>query len=257
MAARVLERLDRLVVSRATTVVVISESFRKIYLRRGVPDRRLHLVPNWVDRKSIKPDADGRRIRQKLSIPEKAFLTVYGGNIAAAAGVEAAIEAFSKLEDKAEMYFCIAGEGANLEGCRQLAQRLGCERVRFHAPWEVEETSEMLAAADLLLLPTRAEQSIASVPSKLIAYMLAARPVLALAVKGSDVAMTIEKAEAGWVIAPGDEKALLSRWCEIAQMDRASLAWHGKAAREYALLNMTSDICLPRLLDLVEQAGSS
>ena len=54
-------------------------------------------------------------------------------------------------------------------------------RIRFYSPWPAAETSPALSAADILILPTQGRQSSASIPSKLIAYMLASRPVLALA----------------------------------------------------------------------------
>lgn len=256
VVARILERLDRFVVGRAASVVVISESFRKIYLHRGVPASRLHLVPNWLDEQSINPDANGKVIREKLGIPKEAFLTVYAGNIATAAGVETAIEAFAQLKDQTQMYFCIAGEGANLDNCRLLARQLGCERIRLYTPWPVEETSDVLTAADLLLLPTHGAQSTASVPSKLIAYMLAARPVLALVIPESDVASTVGKAGAGWSVNPGDVASLSKSWLEIAQLERATLHKFGDSARRYALANMTDKACLPELLNLIEKTRS-
>ena len=53
-----------------------------------------------------------------------------------------------------------------------------------------------------MILPTRGQQSLASVPSKLIAYMLAARPVIALALPHSDLAQVIEESHCGWVVPP-------------------------------------------------------
>jgi glycosyltransferase involved in cell wall biosynthesis len=254
--ARTLEWLDRLVVRHVESVAVISESFRQIYLRRGVSDNRLHLIQNWVDEQSVDPSADGAGFRQKLQIPKQAFLTVYGGNVATAAGVELAIRAFSHLDSGSNLYFCVAGSGANLDACRRLKLELGCKHIHFYSPWPTEETSEVLAAADLLLLPTYGAQSFASVPSKLISYMLAARPVLAVAAPESDMAVTFYKAGAGWVIPSDDVAGLARKWTEIAQLDRATLRQYGTMARSYAMSNMTKETCLPALLALIEQTRS-
>lgn len=253
---RWLECLDRAVVNGAEAVAVISDSFRQIYLCRGIPVNRLHLVPNWVDDAGDDLNQDGRHFRQRLGIPENAFLTVYGGNISTAAGVEMAIEAFARVALlQPNMYFCVAGAGASLETCRKLVQRIDCDRVLFYSPWPTTETSEVLAAADLLLLPTLGAQSLASVPSKLINYMLAARPILALGLPESDLASVVKQAGAGWIVAPDNVAALAEQWRIISQLDHSTLNRYGRAGRDFALGNMTKEACLPRLLDIIEAVG--
>ena len=72
--------------------------------------------------------------------------------------------------------------------------------IFFHTPWLKEETAQVLKTPDVLILPTRGNQSAASVPSKLISYLFAAKPVIALANEDSDVADVIRKANCGWVM---------------------------------------------------------
>ncbi|MBS1838417.1 MAG: glycosyltransferase, partial [Actinobacteria bacterium] len=68
---------------------------------------------------------------------------------------------------------------------------------------------EVLATADLHLVPLKTGLARSSVPSKLYSILAAARPVLASVDAGTEVATTIERAGAGVSIAPDDADAFV------------------------------------------------
>ena len=202
--ARWLTRIDRHIVQRCRSVIVISESFASIYRdRRGVAPEKVHVVPNWIDERSVTVnDARAADLRAALGVPPDSILLAYGGNVGAAAAVETVVESFQYLQEQQNVYLLIAGEGAHLPECQRLAEAIGGHRIRFYNPWPKAETSLVLSAADILVLPTRGTQSLASVPSKLVTYMLAARPIIALAASQSDLATVITRAKCGWLVEP-------------------------------------------------------
>jgi glycosyltransferase involved in cell wall biosynthesis len=255
LSARGMRWLDGTIAKGCQAVIVISDRFADLYrVQRRVQPDRVHVIPNWVESDWIDLKADAGRFREANKIPADAFVVAYGGNVGAAAGVETVIEAWSYLEDLEGLYLVIAGEGSRLEACRELARSTG-GRISFCTPWPVEDTSRLLRAADLLVLPTRGEQSLASVPSKLITYMLAARPVLAVALPESETAKTISRAECGWVVAP-DQPELLARMLrKVMHMDASARRRRGRAGRTFALNNLTHVVCLPRVLDILAQAA--
>jgi len=254
---RLLRWMDTRIAQGCCAVIVISESFEKIYRdERGVNPARLHVVPNWVDSQSIFPSEPlSNAFRICYDIPEHAFLCVYGGNVGMAAGVETIIESFHHLADLNNLYLLIAGEGSNLAVCRELAQKTDNPRILFHSPWRKDETSMVLGAANLLILPTRGLQSLASVPSKLISYMLAGRPVLALALAGSDLAVAMERAGCGWVVEPDQPVLVAEQIRVVAKLDVAERFRRGIAGQSYAQQNLTSAACLPRVLAILEEAA--
>lgn len=211
LLARFMYWLDGIIARHCAHVIVISERFAAIYHeQRHVPPSRLSIVPNWIDSNQIDVTISGQHYRQRQGIDQQDFLMVYGGNVGAAAGVETVIESMRLLFDEAEIRLLVAGSGSQLATCQRLAQTLPNHTVLFHSPWAAEETSEVLRAADLLILPTQREQSLVSVPSKLLSYMLAGRPLLATATPGSDLANLIARAQCGWVIEP-DRPDLLAK----------------------------------------------
>ena len=257
LLARLMRRIDSVIARRSAHVVVISRRFAEIYRQqRGVASERLSLIPNWIDGNQIDVGVDGSAYRQKLGIGETDFLLVYGGNVGVAAGVEVVIEALRLLGDERALRLAVAGAGSQLAKCQQLAAALPGNLVHFHTPWLSAETTEVLRAADLLVLPTQREQSLASVPSKLLSYMLAGRPVLTTAIPGSDLSELVFSVGCGWVVEPDRPDLLAVQIRQIMQLDRAELQRRGDNGRSYVLEHLTKAVCLPEAIDLIENIAS-
>lgn len=253
--ARVMRAIDGTIARSAAGVIAISSEFASEYRKtRRLSAGAVHVVPNWrSDTEDPRSGADGPRLREALGIDPDAFLVVYAGNIGRAAGVEQVIEALRNLDSDSPVHLLIAGEGSELEACRRLAASVAPGRVHFLSPWHGVGP---LAAADVFVLPTAGEQSLASVPSKLITYLLAGRPVIATALAGSATAAAVAEAGAGWVVLPDDAPALASRLSDAAASSPAERARMGEEGRRYALARFTRDACAPRVLDALVRAAA-
>lgn len=257
LSASWLRALDGFIARGCDAVLLVSDRFVPAYRDgRRVPAGALHVVPNWTGGPDALPAEDAvARFRASLGIPRDAFVAGFGGNIATAAGVEGLIEAFGKLA-ASEAHLLIAGEGSNLPACRVLAARLAPGQVHFHSPWPAGETAVALRAADLLVVPTLSAQSEVSVPSKLMTYLLAGRPVLAVAVPGSALASAVESSGAGWVIEPGAPEGLAGRIREIAALELGERVRRGEAGRAFARRELSPEVGAARIVAVLEQVAS-
>ncbi|HUH97910.1 MAG TPA: glycosyltransferase family 4 protein, partial [Anaerolineales bacterium] len=253
---RLLRWLDALIAGNSSALIVISDQFRELYLRdRKLSPGKVYVVPNWIDEKSFIANRPNNPIRTQHKIPEHAFLAVYGGNIGVAAGVDGAILAFANMRQHFETYLLIAGDGSNFEDCQRLAEASKNSRILFLRPWPAGETLTVLAAADLCLLPTQGEQSLVSVPSKLLSYMLASRPVFAWAVPDSEIARIILESGCGWVIPPGDPEKLSKQIVEIAALPRQELRQRGEAGRDFARRHYSKSANLSKVIEILEKTS--
>ncbi len=256
--ARIMRWIDGAIARHSAHVIVISERFAEIYRHsRRVPAERLSLIPNWIDSQMIDVSISGQAFRELIGVVNDDFLIVYGGNVGVAAGVEMLVEVVGILPKDLPVKLLIAGSGSQLVACQALAEEIGDPRILFHSPWIDSETSEVLRAADLLVLPTQGEQSLVSVPSKLISYMLAGRPVVAQAVPGSDLAQVVSKAKCGWVVDPGNPEALAEMIKEIATLVEEERTQRGLFGRDYALRHLTKSECLPKVITILEKVSLS
>ena len=254
---RWLRRLDGAIIRRSRAVILISETFRRLYSQdRGVPDDRLEIIPNWAEQTDVVPDAQaGEAFRRKLGVPPGATLAVFGGNVGEAAGVEMLIDAVQQLAAPG-LYLLIAGEGSSLSACQARAAQTRASRVLFHHPWAASETSAVLSAADVLLLPTRGRQSLVSVPSKLLAYMLAGKPILATALPESDLARLMRLAGCGWCVEPDRPELLAEGLRGVAALGDDERHRLGTAGRTFVLTHLTADVCVPQVVELLRRCAA-
>jgi colanic acid biosynthesis glycosyl transferase WcaI len=253
--AAVLRWIDSRIARNAAAVIVLSESFARIYRdQRRVDPARVHVIPNWSADRVPASREEALAYRRVRGIADDDFLVVYGGNIGVAAGVEHLLAAFRSVE-RPNVRLLIAGGGARADACERLAAELGEGRVVFHRPWLDEETAVVLAAADLLALPTAGEQSQISVPSKLISYLLAERPVLAVVREDSETADVVRQSGAGWIVEPGRETLLASAITAAADAGHRERRAMGARGRLHALSHFGLDQGVRRVLDILRNSA--
>jgi len=254
---RTLRAFDRIIAQFATEVIVPGNRFRRLYkLDRQIITERIHVVANWGrDEISERGSGDPLELRKELGIPANAFVAVYAGNIGVASNVEMIVDVFSQLANHALIYLVIAGEGSRLRRCREKAICQQLDHVLIHSPWKVDQTEQVLAMADVLLLPTKGKQSLHSIPSKLIAYFLSGRPVVAAVLQESDSALAMHNAGAGKVVEPDSVDQMAQAILAMSQLSTERLHRMGLAGRAYALRNFTSRSNLPQVVQIVEKAA--
>ncbi len=254
---RLLRQCDQIIARSSQQLLVISREFQKIYENdRGVPAEKVHVIPNWGNDETVDSDRSAAlAFRHKLGIPEDAFVAVYAGNVGVASNAEMLVDALAKLKDRTHIYLVIAGEGSMLGTCRDEAERQHLDRVVIHTPWRTEETGPIIQMADVLLLPTKGRQSLSSIPSKLITYLLSGRPVIAAVLPESDTAMAILESGAGWVVDPDSVDSMAEAILAASEQSVESLNLMGSAGREYALRNHAREFNLSRVVEIVEKTA--
>jgi glycosyltransferase involved in cell wall biosynthesis len=235
-------------------LIVISEQFKETYIRdRKIPENKITVIPNWINDSQVITSAHGDYIRTKHNIPADAFLVIYGGNIGVAAGMENLLEAFQNLLPQENIYLLLAGAGSNLLSCLELIRERKLDNVKIHSPWQESDTFAVLSAADLCILPTQGKQSLVSVPSKLLSYMLTGRCVLAAAAPESEIARILLDSQAGWVISTNDPNALADSISEISRLPSYERDSRGAAGRNFVLKNFSMSQNLQKVVEILVQ----
>ena len=197
---------ERRTLRTSDRVVAISEDFRDLLQtpRWGVDAGRIEVVENWAPladmplhpRDNGWAEAHFRPGRQRI---------VYSGTLARKHDPEILVRLAQRLD--ADVYLFSAGSGPAQVEAR--ATELGLDNL-FVRPWvPVEHLSLMLAGADVLCAFIEKDAGVFSVPSKVLSYLAAGRPILASIPHENLAARTIRGAEAGLVSEPGDDAAML------------------------------------------------
>jgi len=256
LIARPLRALDRWIAQSAASVVVISEGMRNVYTQdRQVNSERVITIPNWSDSQPYANMPSRDKVCSQYNIPESLFTFIFLGNIGKVAGVDYLIRAFH-MASMPKAQLVIAGDGAAKADCIDLAQRLGVENVRFISDPDAAHTPLLLSLAHVCMLPMRRGAGASSIPSKLLAYMLSKRPVLATVDVDSDTARCIGAAECGWIGNPENEEWLSNQMRKVALMADAELAASGKRGSAYAMTHFSKSQGVRKLGGVILSAAN-
>ena len=226
---RLLSPLDCYVLSHATCVQTNSEKMAD-YLSESRQIERGHfvVVRNWQDE---KPFAEYAQM-QRNNYSDRPFTFMYLGNVGSLAGIELLFEAFAEADLK-DARLVIAGSGPAKESLQRKAAAYS-QQIEF---WDVPTgmVPETQAKADVMLLPIKKGYARYSVPSKLIAYMFSAKPIIASVDQDSDTADCIKKSGAGWTVKPEDCKSLSEVMKRAAFESSEKLKAKGMKGLNYAI----------------------
>lgn len=232
--------LERHAMAGFDCVSTISEAMLRLARDKGAPAERTQLIPNWVDLRAIQPGR-GSLYRRRLGIPADATVALYSGNMGNKQGLEVLAEAARQLRDRPDIWFVLCGDGAGRPTLEQACAGLG--QVRFLPLQPASRFPALLAAADLHLLPQRADAADLVLPSKLAGMLASGRPVIATAHPGTELARLA--ARCGRVVAPGDGLALAAAIDGLAA-DPGTRDALGQAGRAWAERHLDRDAVLGR-----------
>jgi glycosyltransferase involved in cell wall biosynthesis len=250
-----LTALDRWIVRRAACVVVISENMRRTYVEnRGMASEKVIAILNWVDERRFETLPARAAACAHYGIPEDRFTFLYLGNIGPVAGVEGLIESFHAAGLK-QAQLVIAGDGSSKAACIARARSLGANDVRFVSDPDADNVPLLQSLGHVCLLPMRKGAGLSSIPSKLIAYLLSAKPVLATLDAGSDTARCLHEAQCGWVGEPEHVEWLAAKMAEVAALSLASLNEMGNLGRVYGLKHFSKAGGVQRLASVILESA--
>jgi len=201
----------------ASGLAVICDQFRKHCIARGAHDLNVAVIPNWISLEEIVPGSRDNGFRATLGLSPDHVVVMFAGTIGLVAGAEVALQAARLLKDTLpNVRFVFVGEGPAVGELKDFARVDGLTNVIF-APFQPRNMlSEVQAISDISLVTMRHGKGRASVPSKVLGYMAAARPVIAAVDADSETASLVNRAGCGQVIQPEDSAALAGAITSLA-----------------------------------------
>lgn len=162
----------------------------------------VEVCPNSVDVIDKSVDAETRKaIREKYGIPLDKKVFVYGGNLGKPQGVPFLIECLRKCQDIDDAYFLIVGDGTEYGVLENYVEAEKPANVKLMKRLPKEDYDTMVGACDVGLIFLDHRFTIPNFPSRILAYMQAKIPVLAVTDPNTDIGKVIVEGGFGW-------------WCE-------------------------------------------
>jgi len=244
------KRLEKFVYDRADVVTVLSEE-----MQRNVDAKTTsatEIIPNFVDTDVFVPSELENDYRREYDLVGKRIV-MYCGNVGFSQSIELMADAARQMTDLEDVVFVVNGGGSAIGEVRSRAEGLDNFRIIPYQP--VERVPEVLAAADLHVIPLRKGLAWSSVPSKLYKILACRRPVIASVDEGTEVGNVVIEAGAGRSVPPDVVEPFVEALREL--LDDADLRQEmGDRGRDWVERWVTPQRAAERYADLFERLVS-
>jgi len=225
--AKVFELLEKTVSLHSDQTVVIAPDFHDVLRRWNVPESKIRVIENWapLDEIPVAPRENEWSRAQGLGTRP---VLLYSGTLGMKHRPELLYLLAERLQQECTVVVITEGIG------RDYLDRmppLGNLRTLQFQPYE--KMPEVLASADVLLATLETDAGRFAVPSKILTYLCAARPILLAGPRENLSASIIERSGGGLVV-DSDEP---SAWLEAAHhliSDVNLRTYFGCKARSFA-----------------------
>src|SRR5579883_82593 len=229
---RLSEWLEWSTYRRAGLVWVVTEGLRQVLIKRGLPEERVFLLTNGVDTRLFRP-LPQQDARAELGWQEP-FIVLYSGTHGLAQGLPTIIQAAELLQVHPDIQIYFVGEGAVKAELITLAQSKGLKNVTFLPSQPHDRLPELLAAADVCLVPLRKVALFQwDLPVKMLEAMACGRPIV---LSADGVAREIADEQAGAAVYAEPENAEALAAAILRLRDHPELAEElGKRGRAFLI----------------------
>jgi len=224
----------------ADHVVAISAGLRRDLVDRGIPEKKISVVPNGADPPESIEGIDFAGVRSRLGLGD-APVVGYIGSLWSLEGLEDLIDAVARLVrsgDVPNLRCLLVGDGPSRKPLEARAAKLGIsDVVVFAGRVDHSDIAKYYRALDVLVVPRQSSRVTEIVtPIKPLEGMSYGISLLVSDVGGLTELVTHDKT--GWTYPPGDVSALAG---EIHRLlaDGALRQRLGENARSWILANRT------------------
>lgn len=236
-----LKRIDAKWLHQTNKIFSISEYTQK-YLEtsRNLKDK-VEVVRIWQE------DSVFNNVKQAERVSNNEFVFMFCGSLSPAAKVPFVIKAFKKIKNT-DIKLRIVGDGSERNECFELAA--DDARISFDSVTP-DQVPLFQAQADVLLLPLAPGVGKTASPSKLVAYLMSAKPVIASIDVDSDAAQIINKANCGLVSPSFDDESLINNMITMYGKRCDELTSLGKNGQEYAKKHLSKEVNLHKACEII------
>jgi glycosyltransferase involved in cell wall biosynthesis len=209
-------------------IVHITEAFRQQTNEWGIPTEKVSVIPNWaaISAISVKNRDNPWSDAQKLSSGRR---IIYSGTLALKHNPRLLMALAESIDPPDELI--VIANGVGMDWLRE--QKLGKPTLRCLPLQPIEVFEEVLASSDVLVAVIEEDAGRFSVPSKVLSYLCAERPIVLAAPADNLAAQIVKETGAGSISNPKDIDAFVSSAQAYLDNPADRLA-SGVAGRSYA-----------------------
>jgi glycosyltransferase involved in cell wall biosynthesis len=251
LAYSLFDAVDRFSLRHADRVVVLGRCMQQRLLEKGVDPKRMEVINVWADgdEVSVRP-IEGNALRTAWQVGDR-FVIEYSGNFGIGHDGETMYRAMQATRADDSIRWVIVGGGTKRGELEAFVQAHDIVNAVLKQYQPREALGELLSLGNVHLVSVAENFSGLLVPSKFYGVLAAARPVLYVGPRESEVARVIEESQCGLVIEQGDSAGLVKA-IETLHADPQLAQAMGRRAREVFERTFTRSHACERWLRLLQ-----
>jgi colanic acid biosynthesis glycosyl transferase WcaI len=204
LGGRVFERMEAYCARNADHVVAIGEDFREVYPRWKVSGEQVSVIPNWAPLDKIYPVARTNPRSANLFRDDETLRLVYAGTIGRKHNPQLLVELLRSARHMGiPASMVVVSEGESADELEDVAANEPDLRLKVLPFQPADELPDVLGSADVLVALLEPDATRFSIPSKVLSYMAAGRPIAGLMPSDNPAAASI--ATTGGLVVDPDE----------------------------------------------------
>jgi colanic acid biosynthesis glycosyl transferase WcaI len=227
------QKFERSLLIRSDAVIAISDDFQPILADWGVPRRRIHVIENWAPLEEIpcRPRENHWALRHGL-IDGKTIL--YAGTLGLKHNPNLLLQLALRFRGDEAVRVVVISEGLGADWLAKRRDEYELKNLVLLPFQPYDDLPDVLASGDVLVMILEREAGVFSVPSKVLSYLCAGRPLLA-AVPASNLAARVIQRSGGGVLVEPDDPAGFVAAAETLLGTSDLRRTLGRRARRYAV----------------------
>lgn len=224
------EALERRLARNSDRMVLISEDFLPLMDAWGIARSRIATIPNWAPLEEIPSLPKDNPWAGQHGLAGQ-FVFLYAGILGLKHDPQRLVELATAVEGQALVV--VVSEGGGVDWLAEQSARLNLSNLVLLPFQPKEYLPQMFGAADVLVSILSRDAGKFSVPSKVLSYLCAQRPLLLSLPPDNQAARLVCGAQAGLVVSPDDQEAWAAAARRLIQ-DKALRQQMGDNGRAYA-----------------------
>jgi putative colanic acid biosynthesis glycosyltransferase WcaI len=241
---------------RALAVICLCRGFIDRLKERGVKEDTLLLIPDWGDTDNIRPCENDSTFRRSNHFSPEQFLVLHTGNMGKKQRLINLVYCAELTRDQLDVLWVLVGQGEERAYLEHEISRRSLANICMLPLQPNEGLCQMYSSADILVLNQAAAIGDAVIPSKLLTYMAAGRPIVAAVNKKSEAARQILLAKCG-VVVPAENPRALADAVLTLRRNPALREELGANGRAYAEAHFTKTLVLRKYDEFFKKADPS
>lgn len=224
--------MDKYLLRQSDKIILITEDFVPLLVQWGVDSGKTVVIPNWatIDDLPVLPKQNDWSADHEL---EDKFCFLYSGTLGMKHNPGMLVALAQAYVDDTQVRIVVVSEGLGADWLREEKARLKLDNLVLLNYQPFADLPQVFAAADVLVAVLEPDAGVFSVPSKVLSYLCAQRPLLLAVPEENLAARIVQQNEAGLVVAPDDVDGFLAQAGKLYE-DVALRERLGRNGRLYA-----------------------